>query len=71
MIYVFFFLDENVSSQTREILTQKERLEKKKKLKERFNSEYDDDKEGGGKSYYDELKEEASKQAQVCLFILL
>lgn len=27
--------------------------------------EYDDEKEDGGKSYYDELKEEASKQAEV------
>ena len=39
-------------------------IEKKRKLKEQFNSEYD---EGGSKkkTYYDELKEELDQQAQL------
>lgn len=37
------------------------RLEKKRKLKERFNSEYDD----GDATYFDDLKEELHKQAEV------
>lgn len=36
------------------------RLEKKKRLKERFNAEYDDDA-----TYFDDLKEEMQKQAEV------
>lgn len=45
-------------------LTEDELIEKKKKLKEQFDETYDD-KEGGPSTYYDELKEEASKQAQL------
>ncbi|CAI6344416.1 unnamed protein product [Macrosiphum euphorbiae] len=45
-------------------LTEDELIEKKKKLKEQFDENYDD-KEGGPSTYYDELKEEASKQAQL------
>lgn len=37
------------------------RLEKKKRLKERFNAEYDD----GDATYFDDLKEEMQKQAEV------
>ncbi|XP_056627798.1 ribosome biogenesis protein BMS1 homolog [Triplophysa dalaica] len=37
------------------------RLEKKRKLKERFNSEYDD----GDATYFDDLKEELHKQAEL------
>lgn len=37
------------------------RLEKKRKLKERFNAEYDD----GDATYFDDLKEEMQKQAEV------
>lgn len=45
-------------------LTRDELIEKKKKLKEQFDEAYDN-KEGGPSTYYDELKEEASKQAQL------
>jgi len=45
-------------------LTEDELIEKKKKLKEQFDENYDD-KEEGPSTYYDELKEEASKQAQL------
>ncbi|XP_059476244.1 ribosome biogenesis protein BMS1 homolog [Neocloeon triangulifer] len=41
----------------------KKLIEKKKKLKEKFDSEYDD--KDGGKTYYDELKQEMSQQAQL------
>lgn len=37
------------------------RLEKKRRLKERFNAEYDD----GEATYFDDLKEEMQKQAEV------
>ncbi|XP_068610392.1 ribosome biogenesis protein BMS1 homolog [Brachionichthys hirsutus] len=37
------------------------RLEKKRRLKERFNSEYDD----GDATYFDDLKEEMQKQAEL------
>lgn len=45
-------------------MTKAEILEKKRKLKEKFDAEYDD-KDGNGGTYYDELKQEASKQAEV------
>lgn len=44
-------------------LTKKEIMEKKKKLKEKFDAEYDD--QDGGKSFYDELKAEVNQQAQL------
>lgn len=37
------------------------RLEKKRRLKERFDTEYDD----GEATYFDDLKEEMQKQAEV------
>lgn len=37
------------------------RLEKKRRLKERFNAQYDD----GDATYFDDLKEEMQKQAEV------
>ena len=37
-------------------------IEKKRKLKEQFDSEYDNDE---GKSYYDELKQEVEKQSKL------
>lgn len=44
-------------------LTKKEIIEKKLKLKEKFNAEYD---EGEGQfSYYEELKQEVNRQAQL------
>lgn len=39
----------------------KKRLEKKRRLKERFDTEYDD----GEATYFDDLKEEMQKQAEV------
>jgi hypothetical protein len=44
-------------------LTKDELQEKKQKLKEKFDAEYDD--KDGGKTYYDELKQEVDQQAQV------
>ncbi|CAB3363683.1 Hypothetical predicted protein [Cloeon dipterum] len=41
----------------------KRMIEKKRKLKEKFDAEYDDT--DGGKTYYDELKQEMSQQAQL------
>ena len=38
------------------------RAEKKRKMKEMFNADYDNK---GGESYFDELKEEMNQQAQV------
>lgn len=38
-------------------------MERKMKLKEKFNAEYDD--KGGDSAHYDELKQEATKQAEV------
>lgn len=43
-------------------LTKDELIEKKKKIKEQFDEDYDNKE---GMTYYDELKEEASKQAQL------
>ncbi|XP_037611429.1 ribosome biogenesis protein BMS1 homolog isoform X1 [Sebastes umbrosus] len=40
----------------------KKRLEKKQRLKERFNADYDD---GGDATYFDDLKEEMQKQAEL------
>ena len=45
--------------------TKKRLLERKRKLKERFNSEYDNGGEGKSKTYYDDLKEEMDQQAQL------
>lgn len=39
----------------------KERMDKKRKLKEMFDAEYDE----GDTTYFDDLKEEMHKQAQV------
>lgn len=44
-------------------MTKKEIMEKKMKLKEKFNAEYDEQE--GGKSFYDELKAEVNQQAQL------
>ena len=44
-------------------MTREELQEKKRKLKEKFDAEYDD--KDGGKTYYDELKHEVDQQAQV------
>lgn len=43
----------------------KKLLEKKRRLKERFDAEYDD----GDSTYFDDLKDEMQKQAEVgCSF---
>ncbi|XP_041829194.1 ribosome biogenesis protein BMS1 homolog isoform X2 [Melanotaenia boesemani] len=44
-----------------EELQKKKRLEKKRRLKERFDAEYDD----GDATYFDDLKEEMQKQAEL------
>lgn len=48
-------------------MTKAELIEKKRKLKEKFDAEYDE-KDGDGGTYYDDLKQEASKQAEVSWF---
>lgn len=48
-------------------MTKAELMEKKRKLKEKFDAEYDG-KDGDGGTYYDELKQEATKQAEVCYY---
>ncbi|KAF7382877.1 hypothetical protein HZH66_013279 [Vespula vulgaris] len=54
--------DDSQQSQNNEINEKKKLLEKKKKLKEQFDAEYDN---GESKSYYDELKQEVDKQAEL------
>jgi len=45
----------------------KKRIEKKRQLKMKFDTDYDGD-ETGGKAHYDELKKEVDQQAMVkCL----
>uniref|UniRef100_A0A8D8PLR9 Ribosome biogenesis protein BMS1 homolog n=1 Tax=Cacopsylla melanoneura TaxID=428564 RepID=A0A8D8PLR9_9HEMI len=44
--------------------TRAEMIEKKRKLKEQFDAEYDD-KDGGGNTYYDDLKTQATRQAEL------
>lgn len=52
------------SKEPEEPMTKEKLMEKKRKLKEKFDAEYDD-KTGEGSSYYDDLKQEASKQAEL------
>lgn len=52
-----------MNQQTKSPLSKKEIMEKKMKLKEKFDAEYDEQE--GGKSFYDELKAEVDQQAQV------
>lgn len=54
--------DKNVKADFEEVQKNK-RLEKKRRLKERFDAEYDD----GDATYFDDLKEEMQKQAEVLL----
>lgn len=56
--------DDSVIQKPNKPLTEDELIEKKKKLKEQFDEDYDE-KEDAPSTYYDELKEEASKQAQL------
>lgn len=48
-------------------LTKNEIMDKKMKLKEKFDAEYDEQE--GGKSFYDELKAEVNQQAQVFIIV--
>lgn len=54
--------DKSVKADFEEVQKNK-RLEKKRRLKERFDAEYDD----GDATYFDDLKEEMQKQAEVLL----
>ncbi|PSN37116.1 hypothetical protein C0J52_12602 [Blattella germanica] len=56
---------EKVSEKGDEVknMSREELQEKKRKLKEKFDAEYDD--KDGGKTYYDELKQEVDHQAQL------
>lgn len=47
----------------RDMTLAEKRVEKKRKMKEMFNADYDNT---GGESYFDELKEEMNQQGQVC-----
>lgn len=53
---------DGVTEKPNKPLTKDELIEKKKKIKEQFDEDYDNKEE---MTYYDELKEEASKQAQL------
>lgn len=52
---------EEVVKMDEEETQKKKRLDKKRRLKERFDAEYDD----GEATYFDDLKEELQKQAEV------
>nr|CAD7392673.1 unnamed protein product [Timema cristinae] len=54
--------EENTPQRSNKTLTKEQIAEKKRKLKEKFDAEYDDQE--GGKSFYDELKKEVDQQAQ-------
>lgn len=56
--------EETVEEKPKREMSREELLEKKKKLKEKFNTEYDE-KDGDGGTYYDDLKQELSKQAEL------
>jgi len=45
----------------------KRRLDEKRELKMKFDSEYDEGGDGAGKSHYEELKKEVNQQAIVSL----
>lgn len=47
-------------------LTKAELMEKKKKLKEKFDADYDE-KDGEDNAFYDGLKKDATMQAEVCV----
>nr|XP_020467430.1 ribosome biogenesis protein BMS1 homolog [Monopterus albus]XP_020467431.1 ribosome biogenesis protein BMS1 homolog [Monopterus albus] len=53
--------EESLMKQDEEEVQKNKRLEKKRRLKERFDAEYDD----GDATYFDDLKEEMQKQAQL------
>ncbi|KAG1696682.1 Ribosome biogenesis protein bms1 [Nymphon striatum] len=53
----------NAKKAKRDMTMQEKRMEKKRKLKEMFNAEYDD--KDGDKSYFDDLKSELHQQAQL------
>uniref|UniRef100_A0A8C6P7R5 BMS1 ribosome biogenesis factor n=1 Tax=Nothobranchius furzeri TaxID=105023 RepID=A0A8C6P7R5_NOTFU len=52
---------QTAGQQEEEEVQKNKRLEKKRRLKERFNAEYDD----GDATYFDDLKEEMQKQAEL------
>ncbi|CAG2063084.1 unnamed protein product, partial [Timema podura] len=55
--------EEDTPRRSNKTLTKEQIAEKKRKLKEKFDAEYDDQE--GGKSFYDELKKEVDQQAQL------
>nr|CAD7201039.1 unnamed protein product [Timema douglasi] len=55
--------EEDTPQRSNKTLTKEQIAEKKCKLKEKFDAEYDDQE--GGKSFYDELKKEVDQQAQL------
>ncbi|XP_049767714.1 ribosome biogenesis protein BMS1 homolog [Schistocerca cancellata] len=55
--------DQTTSHEQEDETSREKLLEKKRKLKEKFDNEYDEQE--GGKTYYDELKQEADMQAQL------
>nr|CAD7607072.1 unnamed protein product [Timema genevievae] len=55
--------EEDTPRRSNKTLTREQIAEKKRKLKEKFDAEYDDQE--GGKSFYDELKKEVDQQAQL------
>ena len=58
--------DEDVDEEEEDAEVSRKKIwEKKKKLKEQFNAEYDEEGESKGRSYYDDLKQEMDQQAQM------
>lgn len=53
--------EESLVKVVEDVTLKTKRLEKKQRLKERFDTEYDD----GDATYFDDLKEELQKQAEV------
>lgn len=58
------FKGEEPTEKPKREMTKAELLEKKQKLKEKFNAEYDE-KDGESGTYYDDLKQEMTKQAEL------
>ncbi|XP_065209750.1 ribosome biogenesis protein BMS1 homolog [Planococcus citri] len=54
-----------VTEKPKRELDKAELIERKRRLKEKFDAEYDDKDPDKGGSYYDEMKQDASKQAEL------
>jgi hypothetical protein len=64
---IFFIVDDAPRIIEDEVEMRKKRIEKKRQLKMKFDTDYDGD-ETGGKAHYEELKKEVDQQAMVTPF---